>query len=212
VTVTASRAKGWWVLLTLVPFGWGNWLAFLFAGVRARERRWKFWSAGYAFLALMPFAVLDPLVAAGENHDAVVGIVLLGTWMAGVVHALIIRPEYVRRVSGGMATAVEAAREQVQSRQEALRLAQREPEVARELGVGRPDRPGAHDAGLVDVNSAPLEVIDRLPGIDNAAARRIVAVREQVDGFTSLEDIGMTMDLDGETVEDLRGRVVFLPR
>ena len=130
MTVTASRDKGWWVLLTLVPFGWGNWLAFLFAGVRAHERRWKLRSVGYAFLALMPFLVLDPLLPDNDDSDAVIGIVLLATWMLGIV----------------------------------------------------------------------------------ATARRIIAVREQVDGFTSLEDLGMTMDLDGETVEDLRGRVVFLPR
>jgi hypothetical protein len=44
------------------------------------------------------------------------------------------------------------------------------------------------------------------------AAARLVQVREELDGFASLEDMGMTLDLDGDTVEDLRGRVVFLPR
>ena len=36
--------------------------------------------------------------------------------------------------------------------------------------------------------------------------------RDGVGGFTSLEDLGLTMDLPGDVVEDLRGRVVFLPR
>jgi hypothetical protein len=208
----AAREKGWWVALTLVPFGWAIWVGFLIAGVRAHSPRWKAYAALYALLALVPFAVMDPLMADTDDNDAMIGIVLLGVWALGVVHAFLVRPAYVRRIQAGLAPAVERARAQVQSRQEALELARREPEVAREMGIGRPDRPGAVDAGLIDINSAPVDVIDRLPGIDQPTARRIIAVREQLDGFSSLEDFGMTMDLDGETVEDLRGRVVFLPR
>jgi DNA uptake protein ComE-like DNA-binding protein len=111
-----------------------------------------------------------------------------------------------------IAAPISAARERLANREEALRIAREQPELAIELGVGRPDRPGAMDSGLVDVNSAPPAVLERLSGIDRATARRIVAVREELDGFQSLEDFGMTMDLDGETVEDLRRKVVFLPR
>jgi DNA uptake protein ComE-like DNA-binding protein len=55
-------------------------------------------------------------------------------------------------------------------------------------------------------------VLARLPGIDDALATRIADVRAQVSGFSSVEDLGLTMDLDGALVEDLRDRVVFLPR
>ena len=37
-------------------------------------------------------------------------------------------------------------------------------------------------------------------------------MRDGVGGFSSLEDLGLTMDLPGDVVEALRGRVVFLPR
>ena len=63
---------------------------------------------------------------------------------------------------------------------------------------------------MVDVNHAPVEDIADLPGIDADTARRIVAVRDGVGGFCSLEDLGMTMDLPGDVVERLRGRVVCL--
>ena len=65
---------------------------------------------------------------------------------------------------------------------------------------------------MVDVNHALVEDIADLPGIDGAGARRIVAAREDLGGFSSLEDLGMTMDLPGDVVEALRGHVVFLPR
>ena len=56
------------------------------------------------------------------------------------------------------------------------------------------------------------KLTEAFPGIDADTARRIVATRDGVGGFSSLEDLGMTLGLDGGLVEDLRGRVVFLPR
>jgi DNA uptake protein ComE-like DNA-binding protein len=50
-----------------------------------------------------------------------------------------------------------------------------------------------------------------LPGIDDALATRIVEARSQVGGFSSVEDLGIALDLAGDVVEDLRDRVVFLP-
>jgi len=85
--------------------------------------------------------------------------------------------------------------------------------AAWELRIGRPDLQRAFDdGGLVDVNHAPVEDIADLPGIDADTARRIVATRDGVGGFSSLEDLGMTMDLPGDVVERLRGRVVCIPR
>ena len=71
---------------------------------------------------------------------------------------------------------------------------------------------GFDEGGVVDVNHAPVEDIADLPGIDADTARRIVATRDGVGGFSSLEDLGMTMDLPGDVVERLRGRVVCIPR
>ena len=65
---------------------------------------------------------------------------------------------------------------------------------------------------MVDVNHALVEDIADLPGIDAETARRIVAARDELGGFSTVADLGMTMDLPGDVVEALRGRVVFLPR
>jgi predicted MFS family arabinose efflux permease len=68
------------------------------------------------------------------------------------------------------------------------------------------------DKGLDHSLAGALLIIGYLVGIGHsfALARQIVSVRERIDGFSSLEDLGMTMDLPGDLVEDLRGRVVFL--
>lgn len=104
------------------------------------------------------------------------------------------------------------ARERLAQHEKALELAHEDPLLALEAGVGRPDLPGAFDGGLIDLNHAPAEVIATLPSCDSELAGHIVAVREHVDGFTSLEDLGTVLDLPGNQVEHLRHRVVFLPR
>jgi hypothetical protein len=40
----------------------------------------------------------------------------------------------------------------------------------------------------------------------------VVATREEIDGFASLEEFGVVLDLPGDAVERLRDHVVFLPR
>lgn len=47
--------------------------------------------------------------------------------------------------------------------------------------------------------------------MNDALATRIATARECVAGFASLEELGMLLDLAGDDVERLRGRVVFLP-
>ena len=96
--------------------------------------------------------------------------------------------------------------------QRALKLARENPALAQEIGIGRPDKAGATDADLVDVNNASVTALLKLPGVDGDCATEIIEAREKVGGFSSLEDMGAALDLDGALIEGLRGQVVFLPR
>jgi hypothetical protein len=73
-------------------------------------------------------------------------------------------------------------RQRLADRRRALEIARRNPGLANEIGIGRPDKAGAPDAGLVDVNNASVTALLGLPGIV------------------------------GGVVEGLRGKLVFLPR
>jgi DNA uptake protein ComE-like DNA-binding protein len=106
---------------------------------------------------------------------------------------------------------LDGARERLAEREKALKLARENPKLAAEAGVGRPDLSGAFDGGLVDINHAPAEVIACLPNFDAELARRVIDTREEIDGFASLEDLGIVLDLPGNQVERLRDHVVFLP-
>jgi DNA uptake protein ComE-like DNA-binding protein len=106
---------------------------------------------------------------------------------------------------------LETARRRLAERDEALRIAREDPRLAREAGVGRPDLADSHDGGVVDINHCPAEVIAGLPGVDETQAREIVRLRVEVGGFSSVEDLGLVLELPAEEVEDLRQYVVFLP-
>jgi len=199
-----KRDRGLWVLLTFVPLGWATWGAFLVAGTKAGVRRWQLYAPVYVGVAVLPW-VLDALIA-GEDGDAAAGFALFGGWTFGIVHAFIARPTYLKIVTSSMEASREEAEERLKQRREALKIVEENPDLAREMRIGRPGGPG----GLVDINSASPHALETLPGIDAATAQRIVHLRTDVGEFSSLADLGMTAELDPAVVEDLRGRVIFL--
>jgi DNA uptake protein ComE-like DNA-binding protein len=104
------------------------------------------------------------------------------------------------------------AEQRLAQRERALRVARENPSLALEAGIGRPDVRGAFHGEVVDLNNAGAGAIAGLPGISHRLALRITSVRDRVGSFSSLEDLGLVLDADGETVERLRGLIVFLPR
>ncbi len=201
--------RGRWVLTSLIPFGWVTWAGFGYAGFRARRPAWVVAGAVYLAITVATLFVTSLDDNTKGVDDNVGYIVMFSAWGVGICHAFLSRKAYLRRLEIVDDPALQAARTAEERRAFARQVAQREPELARDAGIGRGG--GFDEAGVVDVNHAPVEDIADLPGIDAATARRIVAARAGVGGFSSLEDLGMTMDLPGDVVERLRGRVVCIP-
>jgi Helix-hairpin-helix motif len=199
-----ERPRPLWVLWSLVPFGWLTWIGMVYAGVRARMP--LIIAASVIFLATTAFTF------ATRNDDAGAAVAVVA-WIAGVGLSLAFAPAWQRRMRAHQRRAgIDRAQDRLADRNKAFELVAEDPELAREAGIGRPDVPGSVHGHVVDVNSAPVDVISRLPGIDDATAAEIVRLREELDGFSSLADMGTVLDLPADTVEDLRQRVVFLPR
>jgi len=195
----------WWPWLSLLPFGLGAW-APLYAGVRARSRTWVVLGIVLSLIVLVGW-----ILAAGGDGDAGGVLMILG-WVAGAATSFTIRSQYALRMRSPLLAATEQARERLADRDRARALVRRDPALAAELGVGRPDQGGAVALDLVDVNNAPVTALLTLPGIDGELATRVAETRAAVGGFTSVEDLGLALDLAGDLVEALRERVVFLPR
>jgi hypothetical protein len=210
VTRAVERAtRSWWVLLTLAPLGMLSFGAFVYAGVRARERRWIGWGVVYAFVIYAAFLL------ATTDEDSVlsdIGVTLvLLAWAASFAHALAIRGTFLERMELVEGEPYDHAEDRALEREEARRLAREDPGMALEMGVGRPDLDG-FAGGLVDLNNAPASVIEELPGVSREVAERIVIVREQIGGFSSLEDFDHVVDLPVALLDRIRADVVVLPR
>ena len=203
--------RGWWVATAVAPFGFLAPVGFAYAAHRARKPSWYVVAAAWGLLA---FAGLALNLSAAEDSDleGFSAALMLIAWVGAFVHALAIRGEYVRRVRAAERDPVLLARRRLEERRHGQQIASDDPSLARELGIGRPDREGADPMGLVDVNNADVTAIAELPGIDRTLAERIVSVREELDGFSSPEDLGQVLDLDTDLVGDLRDRTVYLPR
>jgi DNA uptake protein ComE-like DNA-binding protein len=195
------------VWLSAIPLGLGAW-APTYAGVKAENRRWIALGIVWSLITLAGW--IGAIATHGKS--GIWGVAIILGWIGAVATTVVIRPAYERQLGSSFAAAEEGAKRRLTDRERARQLARENPALAREMGVGRPDLPGAQDAGLVDVNGAPAAVIAKLPGVGDALAGKIVAAREQAGGFTSVVDLGNALDLDGDVVERLREDAVFLPR
>jgi DNA uptake protein ComE-like DNA-binding protein len=200
-----------WGLAVACTFGFAGPFLFGYAAAKTRRRAWAAFAVLYAVLAFGGFTLIE--IGADDSAPREIGsAMLLLAWIVGPVHVFLMRREYERRLDSPRVKAIERARAQVAERTEARRLVEAEPDVALELGVGRPDLHGARAMGVVDINRAGAGALAELPGVDRALAGEIVRVREEIDGFGTLEEMGMVLHLDGDLVEDLRPYVVFIPR
>jgi Helix-hairpin-helix motif len=203
----ATGTRRWWQWVSLLPLGIGAW-APIYAGVRARAKTWIVLGSAWSAIALAGWIG----AATAHKSSAVAGLLLIIGWVGGAATSFVIGNDYDQRMGSPLLGATEQAEQRLADRRRAMALARTNPALALEAGVGRPELPGAVDLGLVDVNNASVAGLMTLPGIDADLATRIAEVRAQAGGFSTLEDLGATLDLDGDLVESLRGHVVCLPR
>jgi DNA uptake protein ComE-like DNA-binding protein len=206
------RARSRWPWLSLLPVGFGSWVP-IYAGVRARVRSWIALGALWSAIAVTGWIASATSSAHGHHrYSALAGLLLILAWAGAAATSFVIRSEYEQRMSSPLLDASERAEARLRDRRQAQQLARDNPMLAREMGVGRPDIAGAAEVDLVDINNAPASALTKLPGVDEALATRIVEARAQVGGFSSIEDLGIALDLAGNLVEDLRDVAIFLPR
>jgi DNA uptake protein ComE-like DNA-binding protein len=205
----AERSR--WPYISLIPIGLGAW-APIYAGVKARRTSWIVLGALWSAIAIAGFVASSLSRSGHSGSNDFAGFLLVLAWAGSIATSFAIRSAYERQMSSELERATEAGEQRLADRRRALEMARHDPVLAKEVGIGRPDKRGAADAGVVDVNNASVTALLRLPGVDGDLATQIIESREKLGGFSSLEDFGTTLDVDGRVVEGLRDQVVFLPR
>jgi DNA uptake protein ComE-like DNA-binding protein len=217
----ADQRRRWlhnrlWLWLVL-PAGFTTWAAFLYIGIRGRRPQWLAWAAVYGGLITGSWLVDAP--ANASNTAVGLSVVFaIAAWIGGGAHAIAVSGAAARRIdevrdSGPAAgtTALKAAKKRIRKRAAGRKLLAKRPLLAREVGLGRPDVPGADDYGLVDVNHATAPALRRLPGITDETVEQIVSSRAELGSFSSVEDLGAALSLPPGIVEQMRDIAVFVP-
>ncbi len=212
-----------WAAVPIWSIGFLSFVPFLaYAVIQRRKRDWAVFAAYLAATVAMIIA----LGSAKPGADAGVGgfiIVLAGC--AAVHTAVLFRPS--RNVaplgpSGPPSTPVELAtrqrnraavaraREAMERRKDARRLVATQPDLARELCIGRPDLPREYDdGGLVDVNHAPAIVLAGNLGLAPDEVRDVLAARDKLGKFTSADELCAYTSLSPDRVDELRDLMIF---
>jgi hypothetical protein len=199
------------VYISLIPIGLGAW-APVYAGLKARKRLWTLLGVLWTAIVVAGFIKNGTSRSGHHGSDDLAGFLIILGWVGAIATSFIIWGPYDRLMASPLTTATEVGELRLQERERALQIARENPALAQEIGIGRPDKQGATDAGLVDLNNVPVTALLALPGVDGETATQIIEGREKVGGFSSLEDMGAALDLDATLIEGLRGHVVFLPR
>lgn len=91
-----------WELLHSLWIGWTftigvfNWIAFVYIGLRAGQRKWILWGVLY----LMPVTLVIVLAGAGASAGlgAIAMLLMVGSGVASIFHAFRVRNEYLLRL------------------------------------------------------------------------------------------------------------------
>ncbi|CAL9624717.1 hypothetical protein SUDANB95_05899 [Actinosynnema sp. ALI-1.44] len=221
------RARGTWYFVVVIASA-GIFAAVPFAHAAHRLRRPSLWwwtalyaAATIALLFIMPSSQGESAASTTDVRSTIGGIGAIAIMVAACIQLSGIRrdvyglPQPVRPSSQppepwAADPAVAAALALRTKREEARTLVARDPALARDLRIGRPDLPRQYDdGGLVDINAAPPAVIAQCCGLDEHAAERIERARQQHPvPFQSVDELLVFAELDVSTWGLIRERAV----
>ena len=178
------------VAVPLVSFGLFTWAIMAFLAVRRRSLAVGATAAGY-FVLVVVFVVVsddDP----NSAREGLSVLALLIAMAGGAVHMALLMSGTPVRGQPPQPPDYDTLRslELRIRREQALTLLDHHPQIARELGIGRPDLARVfNDGGLVDINAVPEHILAALPGVTVPQAQQIVARRRATGGFLRVDDL-----------------------
>jgi hypothetical protein len=214
----------WWVWSPAYTVGLFAFIPALHAAIKLQRRDLWLWAVGLS----VGDVILWGVVPAGPSNlgeslttmQNVGAFIAVGLAIVGTIHAFGVRDEVfgtsptVKAVAGtpkvldpAIANSL-AARER---RAESVALSVKDPGLARDLRIGRPDLPRQYeDGGLVDVNHVPEAFLVSHLGLSPEAARTVVAARDHIGGFQSATELCSLADVPPQDLDAIRDRIVTL--
>lgn len=197
----------------LLAFGPFLWLA-----ITRRRRSDMMVVTAYIAVAATAVGLGSMQAAVGGSIGDAAGSLLVGLMFVGAGHAAVACRPAPRDASGRPVfskayrnvLAVSGAEERMNVRNKARKLARKDPALARELRIGRPDLPREYDdGGLVDVNHVPAAVMVSHLRLTEEQAAGLVCVRDQIGRFDGPADLEAYAGLPAERVDQLSDLMIF---
>ena len=219
-----SKPPRWLWMLPVFSCGLLAFVSPIVIATKAKTRQAWWWAGGFAATWLVGFM----LVGTGETDGAVSNLglaIYFAAWIGAVVFALVMGPKVLwppkeTYVPAGPpppppydpnSAAVAGAHARRMKREEAREIAIRDPQMARDLRIGRPDLPRQYDdGGLVDVNSAPVEVLRQALGLTADQSSQVVETRHQLSRFEHPDDLIQYAGLEPSTVDNVKDRIILM--
>lgn len=236
VPYAVSRPPKWLWLLPVLSCGLLSFVPPIAIATKAGSARAWSWAGGFSAAWLAGFS----MVGVDDNESALsdVGMTIyFAVWIGAIIYSLVQGPKvawpsrvtyvmppppiqpaayppahpYPQPLVDPNAAAIDRVQAGRRKRDEARELARRDPAMARDLRIGRPDLPRQYDdGGLVDVNSAPAEVVSQMLGLTSEQAAQLVDARQTLGRFEHVEDLVNLAGLDPRAYDQVKDRIVLL--
>ena len=168
---------------------------------------------GYALMAVSPTDGTGQPTGWLSNVAALIllTVIVVATLLLIGLRREVYGPSVVALSPTGNQGAVASVEEARRKRNEARRLAVRDPMMARELGIGRPEsKRGYDDGGLLDLNFATTDQLCAVCGLPGNLAEGVVAARASLGRFMHVEDAILYGQIGEEYAPMVRDRAVVI--
>ncbi|MGH3191335.1 MAG: hypothetical protein ACRDPY_34300 [Streptosporangiaceae bacterium] len=209
----------WWALIPVWSIGFLSFAPFLaYALIQRRRKDWAVFAA-YLAATVAIFVALGAVNPSSGAGAAVGGFIVALAGCAAVHAAVLFRPSRAVAPLGPAMPlgprqrnqqALAAARDRIERRKEARQLLARDPGLAREMRIGRPDLQRDYDdGGLIDVNHVPPAVLAAKLGLAQGEVTDVLAARDKLGRFASADELCAYTELRPDRVDELRDLMIF---
>lgn len=211
----------WYFVVTIATAGLLAAVPFFHAASRLERPQLRIVGAGMAAGGLLGYALIavSPTDSTGQPTgwlSSVAGFILLAVVLVATLLLVGLRrevynPSVVALPPNGNQGAMASVEEARRKRNEARRLAVKDPMMARELGIGRPEsKQGYDDGGLLDLNFATAEQLSMVCGLPRNHAEEVVAARATLGRFMHVEDAIVYGQIGEEYAPMVRDRAIVI--
>jgi DNA uptake protein ComE-like DNA-binding protein len=199
------------------PLGMLSYISFFYAGYKVKQRKWTIAALIYAALFIITMVSYDIFHSDHPIYNVVSTIHIIA-WIVSIVHAFIIRPEYLIRLEAMGSSKYDHLKKRVATETKQKLTAHHainQVESPRpNMKANAPIEKGEVEERLnerssVNINIASEAELARIPAIGSLYARRIISARNDVGSFKSFDHFVEVLSIKPHLAEKIRPHLSF---